>query len=172
MTDTLGGVQRHSSDAFWAHYKFITLERIHPEDYIHTVQKLRKSGVRFAPQHLYRKGVKTFALLVNVEDGADVMDLLLDWGIAITSVYDLPEAEGRGDRIMYDSNGSLLGFIVSLGTNRRHQWGKFVVFDVNTGEYFEPRTAGFLTPHTDADTPKYTRAVNAPSVGARYRDQA
>lgn len=174
MTDTLGGVQRHSSDTFWAEYSLLQTatynSTMHPDEWLTLNERLEAYGIRFAPQFIYRKGVRSYAVLVDERDMRKFEEYIGLDGVFIHSQHKVTRPTSNGDRMIYDRNGMCMGLIVSVGQKHSNQYKDMCVFDVRTGEYFEPKRTGFLA--AEQRTGSYVNAVNAPSVGARYRDNA
>lgn len=174
MTDTLGGVQRHSSDTFWAEYRLVQTATynmtMHPDEWLTLNERLEAYSIRFAPQFIYRKGVRSYALLVDERDMRQFEEYIRLDDVFVHSQHKVARPATNGDRMMYDRHGMCMGLIVGVGAKHSNQYKDFCVFDVRTGEYFEPKRTGFLA--AQQRTGSYVHKVNAPSVGARYRDNA
>lgn len=169
MTDNLGGVQRHSSDAFWADYKIYVLSlRTSPDFWIRIQRSLEVRGIRYAPQFIFRKGVRKFALLIDDRDREDFLTLVEQAQISVYEVLRLGATGSDGSRMLYNGTGQPSGMLIARGHQHSNQFKDLAIFDVNTGEYFEPRMHGFLRRAPG----QLTVSVNTPSEGARYHDQA
>lgn len=172
MSDNLGGIQRHSTSVYWDAFRLYILEdfntHMHPDEWIRINEMMKSYGISYAPQFIYRKGVRKFALLVSQNNDDTMSRFLRDEDIYVASILTLREPSMDGTRMIYEANQAPMGVLCSRGGSHGNQYRPFVILDVNTGQYFEPRMAGFITtPPGDL-----TVSVNEPSRGARYRDQA
>lgn len=174
MSDNLGGIQRHSTDAYWKEYHlFVLAEYGAPRSLIQSLLNLcKEKGASVAPYEVHMAAPDlgpacsrhSVAVLIDVEHSHEMSKLVEECDIRVKGIHHITGPES-GHRMMYDVDSKPLGFLVPDGKLMR--WRKCAIKCLNTGEYFVPKLTGFLSAKGSTEV-----KINPMSTGARYRDHA